>query len=201
MATNALSITIDFTDSIIDEMVSTIDKHTHKLKDSVLQISSKPNKNVRSSKSLTIPSNMWVVGMLYYYVQLANRQNFMYDIIDYEGLSLQYIEYNEGDFYSWHEDFSMGFLGQDRDPLSTKQPSAQPPIEYTRKISFSLQLNDDYTGGDLQLYQPNGRRIQTIPPKKGLMTIFDSRTLHRVRKVKSGTRKSIVGWVSGPRWR
>ena len=33
------------------------------------------------------------------------------------------------------------------------------------------------------------------------MILFDSRTQHRVLKVKSGVRKSIVGWTVGPRWR
>ena len=37
--------------------------------------------------------------------------------------------------------------------------------------------------------------------EKGTIIIFDSRMRHRVRKVKSGTRKSIVGWVEGPRWK
>jgi PKHD-type hydroxylase len=31
--------------------------------------------------------------------------------------------------------------------------------------------------------------------------LFDSRTPHRVRKVRSGLRKSLVGWVVGPRWK
>ena len=31
--------------------------------------------------------------------------------------------------------------------------------------------------------------------------LFDSRTQHRVLPVKSGLRKSIVGWTVGPRWK
>lgn len=198
MASPALSLTIELPDSINTEIINTI--NTDDLKQSVL-LNDSVDKNIRSSKNLFTGSKPWFVGMFYYYIQLVNRQNFMYDILDFESMSLQYAEYNQGDFYSWHEDFTMQTLGQDLDKLSTKQPSAQPPIEYTRKISFSYQLNDDYTGGELQLYQPNGRALQTVPIKKGLMIIFDSRILHRVRKVKSGTRKSIVGWTVGPRWR
>ena len=33
------------------------------------------------------------------------------------------------------------------------------------------------------------------------MILFDSRTKHRVLKVTKGTRRSIVGWVVGPRWK
>ena len=39
------------------------------------------------------------------------------------------------------------------------------------------------------------------PKQKGIIAFFDSRTPHRVRKVKSGMRKSLVGWVVGPRWK
>jgi predicted 2-oxoglutarate/Fe(II)-dependent dioxygenase YbiX len=39
------------------------------------------------------------------------------------------------------------------------------------------------------------------PRKRGTIILFDSRTQHRVLKVKSGVRKSIVGWTVGPRWR
>ena len=37
------------------------------------------------------------------------------------------------------------------------------------------------------------------PRKRGTVVLFDSRTQHRVLKVTKGTRKSIVGWVVGPR--
>jgi PKHD-type hydroxylase len=43
--------------------------------------------------------------------------------------------------------------------------------------------------------------IYEVPKKKGLLVCFDSRARHRVNKVTSGRRKSLVGWVVGPRWR
>ena len=39
------------------------------------------------------------------------------------------------------------------------------------------------------------------PRQKGSIMLFDSRTPHRVHKVTRGVRKSIVGWVVGPRWK
>ena len=74
--------------------------------------------------------------------------------------------------------------------------------EYVRKLSFSLQLSDpeDYTGGEVQ-FMDNGRKTYFAPKQRGTLIMFDSRTPHRVRKVKSGMRKSLVGWVVGPRWR
>ena len=74
--------------------------------------------------------------------------------------------------------------------------------EYIRKLSFSLQLSDpkDYTGGEVQFLDNNGKTF-FAPKQRGTMIVFDSRTKHRVRKVKSGMRKSLVGWVVGPRWK
>ena len=40
-----------------------------------------------------------------------------------------------------------------------------------------------------------------IPRQRGTIVLFDSRTSHRVLKVTKGTRRSIVGWVVGPRWK
>jgi len=74
--------------------------------------------------------------------------------------------------------------------------------ELVRKLSFALQLShhDDYEGGNVQLIDENGE-YYVVPRKRGTIVLFDSRTQHRVMKVKSGVRKSIVGWTVGPRWK
>ena len=41
----------------------------------------------------------------------------------------------------------------------------------------------------------------TAPKNRGCMIVFDSRTIHRVTNIESGIRKSLVGWVLGPRWK
>jgi predicted 2-oxoglutarate/Fe(II)-dependent dioxygenase YbiX len=41
----------------------------------------------------------------------------------------------------------------------------------------------------------------TRSSRVGSVILFDSRTKHRVKKIRRGVRKSIVGWVVGPRWR
>ena len=75
-------------------------------------------------------------------------------------------------------------------------------IELVRKLSFSIQLSspDDYDGGNLQLMDEAGRSYIYSTTER-MYCLFDSRTQHRVLKVKKGTRKSIVGWVVGPRWK
>ena len=75
-------------------------------------------------------------------------------------------------------------------------------IELVRKLSFSIQLSspEDYEGGNLQLLDEGGQSY-IIPRQRGCIVLFDSDTQHRVLKVTKGTRKSIVGWVVGPRWK
>ena len=74
--------------------------------------------------------------------------------------------------------------------------------ELVRKLSFTLQLShpDDYEGGNVQFIDENGDNY-VAPRQRGSIVLFDSRTQHRVVKVKKGVRKSIVGWVLGPRWK
>ena len=75
-------------------------------------------------------------------------------------------------------------------------------VELVRKLSFVVQLSDpdDYEGGNLQLLDEHGGSY-IAPRQRGTVILFDSRTMHRVQKVKSGIRKSIVGWTVGPRWK
>ena len=58
----------------------------------------------------------------------------------------------------------------------------------------------DYRGGEVEFLDSGAKRF-LAPKQRGTMIVFDSRTRHRVRKIKSGIRKSIVGWVVGPRWK
>ena len=99
---------------------------------------------------------------------------------------IQHLQYTEYDsmyhgFYDKHED-------------------APTNINHglTRILSFTIQLSDDdsYTGGEVLIY--------TNPPCSskrsiGSMTIFPSNVVHEVTPVKTGFRKSLVGWVVGPR--
>ena len=71
-----------------------------------------------------------------------------------------------------------------------------------RDRSFTLQLShpDDYEGGNVQFIDDENRSFMA-PRQRGAIILFDSRTRHRVLKVKKGVRRSIVGWVLGPRWK
>ena len=164
------------------------------------------NKDKRNSENTWIPTTHWVAGFLWHYVERANRENFLYDLRNIDGESLQYTRYGEGQFYGWHNDAG---LSTQYKPVSLNNHSegraqdfVEENIELVRKLSFSIQLSgpDEYEGGNFQLLDEAGNNY-LAPRKRGCIVLFDSRTQHRVQKVRKGTRKSIVGWVVGPRWK
>ena len=164
------------------------------------------DKVIRNSKNLWIPTDHWIGGFLWHYVMRANRENFVYDLTCIDGENLQYTQYGEGQYYNWHIDAGIDTAYKPQFITSSAQNKAQDDInlngEYVRKLSFTLQLSDpeDYRGGEVQ-FMDNAGKSYFMPKQRGTIAFFDSRTPHRVRKVKSGMRKSIVGWVCGPRWK
>ena len=164
------------------------------------------NKDKRNSKNAWIPTTHWTAGLVWHYIERANRENFLYDIRNIDGESMQYTEYGVGEFYTWHNDAGISCHYK---PVSVgnhhegrQQDFIQENLELVRKLSFVVQLSDpeDYEGGNLQLIAEDGKSY-FAPRKKGTVIVFDSRTSHRVLKVTKGKRKSLVGWVVGPRWK
>ena len=109
----------------------------------------------------------------------------------------QYTIYDKGQYYDWHRD-TMDELHD------------EPWKGLTRKLSFTLFLNDpdEYDGGKFEIdtswrYGPHEswnrhfiiENMYNI--KKGSMILFQSQLWHRVTPVKSGKRKSLVGWYLG----
>jgi len=96
--------------------------------------------------------------------------------------SYQIAKSEVGEFHAWHQDG----LGQIADDAETDR---------TRKLSLSLLLNDDYEGGELEVF-PN----KPMKPQKGTMIFFPSFQCHQVLPVTKGTRYSLVMWFSGKPW-
>ena len=91
--------------------------------------------------------------------------------------SFQFTEYNKGEFYKWHTD---------NDNKSNQFDG--------RYFSCVIQLNDEYSGGKLEL-RVDDTDI-TLKSEIGTLYMFSSYLLHRVTEVTSGTRYSLVNWVS-----
>lgn len=174
--------------------------------DTSLLIDNKVNKKTRNSHNAWIPESHWIAGWLWYYVERVNRGNFCYDILDIDAGTLQYTHYGPGQFYNWHrdDDIDRMYIPKEKIQSNSNIGGDQLTIqgEMVRKLSFSLQLSDpeDYRGGELEFID-NTNKPFLAPKQRGTMVVFDSRVKHRVRRVKSGLRKSIVGWVMGPRWK
>lgn len=94
----------------------------------------------------------------------------------------QFTKYGEGCFYNYHEDLSAG-------------------ASSIRKLSMVVQLSDekDYTGGELILFSGNQKMV--VPKKQGTVIFFPSYVTHKVSKVNSGERFSLVAWLSGAPFR
>ena len=203
------SLPKDIVEILEKDLKNTFD---NQLKPSKLE-GDKINEKVRNSKNAWIPSTHWVGGFIWHYIQIANRSNFLYDLSHIDAETIQYTKYGVGDYYNWHQDSA---LYSHYRPNKTEQSaegsldnndeflinSVKINCEIIRKLSFSIQLSDpdDYEGGNLQLMDEN-RKSYIAPRQRGSIILFDSRTPHRVQKVRSGERKSIVGWVVGPRWK
>lgn len=130
--------------------------------------------------------SMFIERILWHYATHANRNVFGVEIKNI--FDIQYTIYegtNEG-YYDWHFDT---FWGND----STND----------RKLSITIQLSDgdDYKGGDFlldpQYEAPDPKALR----KKGSIFVFPSVIRHKVEPVTSGTRKSLVAWVEGPKWK
>ena len=164
------------------------------------------DKVIRNSTNVWIPTSHWVAGWLWYYIDKVNRENFCYDITEIDGGNIQYTQYGEGHYYHWHQDHDIDSFYKPQMVPNFAENQHQDQImiqgEYVRKLSFTVQLSDpsEYTGGEVQFMDNSGGTF-FAPKPRGTMIVFDSRVKHRVRKVKSGMRKSLVGWVVGPRWR
>jgi len=199
-----------------EDVVEILDKDlytnfNYKMQDSKLHGDSL-NKEKRNSKNTWIPTDHWIAGFLWHYVQKANRDNFLYDLSYIDGESMQYTRYGEGEYYNWHNDSSIAVHykpqalgisgGESINHEKVHIDYLNKNTEMVRKLSFTLQLSDpnDYEGGNVQLMNDAGQSY-IAPRKRGTIILFDARTQHRVNKVTKGTRRSIVGWVVGPRWK
>jgi PKHD-type hydroxylase len=195
----------DIPEKIIETIEEDLtDKFQEQMGDSKLMGDSL-NRDKRNSKNAWVPTTHWTAGLVWHYVERANRENFLYDIRNIDGESMQLTQYGIGEFYGWHND--AGISGQYK-PVSVgnhhegrAQDYLNENLELVRKLSFVVQLSDpdDYEGGNLQLLAEDGKSY-FAPRKRGTVIVFDSRTQHRVLKVTKGVRKSLVGWVVGKRW-
>lgn len=142
--------------------------------------------DVRSCKVSWIPLNqntLWLYDSLAYIVRQLNAKFFNFDVTGFFE-DMQYTVYgSSNDHYDWHID--------QVDDLRL------PP----RKLSLVLQLSDssEYEGGYLELMTDSNP--MKLDKKKSLVCVFPPWVLHRVTPVTSGTRRTLVVWATGPKFK
>jgi PKHD-type hydroxylase len=126
----------------------------------------------------------WIYDRLQRIALALNEQIYQYDLVGFSD-PFQYTVYRgaEGGHFGWHVD-------QEEKPLP-------------RKLSFSLQLShgNAYEGCDLELFGGSAREPLLAPRDRGLLIAFPSSVMHRVTPIRSGTRKALVFWTAGPKFR
>ena len=160
-----------FIQSIIDVGES------QKLEEANVGGKSSTSNNIRSTKISWITDKNILLTLKDKIFEVNKNKNWNYDITDM--FPFQYSVYYENDHYDWHVDVGSIQLGQKE-----------------RKISFSLILNDNYKGGELEFKDSN--KNMSLDLNKGDMVTFPSFLEHRVKPVLNGTRISLVGWMLGP---
>ena len=90
--------------------------------------------------------------------------------------NFQFTEYKIGDLFDWHED-----------KISNKYRIGV--------YSNTIQLDDDYVGGKFEIKNLNGEMIP-VENKKGSLYMFNPNLLHRITIIESGSRHSLINWVS-----
>ena len=138
--------------------------------------------NYRSSEQCWLCWDHWIAGIMHNIFISANNDFFHYDL-DHFDSGIQVTKYEVGQEYGYHID------------------QLPPHKKLPRKLSMSLILNDDFTGGEFEIYNPNTFKNEIIPTSTGSTIIFPSWVVHRVNPVKSGTRYSLVAWMNGPQFK
>ena len=142
------------------------------------------NAEIRQSKVSWINNNSrtsWLYDRMAWIARNLNGQFFDLDLFGFVE-DFQYTEYTVGNHYTWHMD---------------KGPGCIAP----RKLSLVLMLSDpsEYDGGDLEIF--TGVNTTTLDKKRGIVHAFPSYVMHRVTPVTRGVRRSLVVWISGPKFR
>ncbi len=125
----------------------------------------------------------WLQMLLWQYVEKANARGFGLDVE--RRSEIQLIEYraeqNAG--YDWHHDV---------------QWNGQSDLD--RKVSLTVQLSraDEYVGGDFEFDEV---KTNADFRSKGTVLAFPSYLRHRIHPITAGTRRALVAWFFGPRWR
>jgi hypothetical protein len=62
------------------------------------------NPSIRKSRNAWIPTTHWIGGLIWNYIEKANKEIFQYNLDCIDGESMQYTHYGINEHYAWHQD-------------------------------------------------------------------------------------------------
>lgn len=133
-------------------------------------------------------------------IEITERVNSQVFNLDLKScMNPQYTIYAKDMHFDWHPDGPLGVL-------DARGLNCIPDHLHWRKLTAVTALTPEtfYEGGDFQIMSPSASPkdcIHTIRLDAGSMIFFPAFTAHRVTPVQAGTRKTLVHWFCGPRWR
>lgn len=146
-------------------------------------------------------ANAWFFHKLNGIVETLNARFYGFDLNGYAYFQYTVYDGEAGGFYDWHMDMILGDGHLRDEHLGDESLHFD---EGTRKLSLSLLLSEpgiDFMGGQFLINDGRQESPLTIPLRKGEVAAFPSWMIHKVAPVTSGTRRSIVVWVLGPKFR
>ena len=148
----------------------------------------------------TVPQ--WLKEKLWRAICLYNERSYNFDLypIDSKYHEFNIVRYSQkGNFFTTHRDCRPTL-----NHIYTRRPM--------RKISISVQLSSNYTGGDLEIAESFRQKDilggEQTPPsdfrhkfktikKKGSLTIFTGFHMHESKPLESGLRDVLVCFING----
>ena len=67
----------------------------------------KEDKSFRDNQSVGIPTYYWFAGMIWHYIMRVNAHNFNYDITCFGEDMIEFMSYEKGGHYKWHQDHTL----------------------------------------------------------------------------------------------
>ena len=153
--------------------------------------------NIRQSKVALVGANEdndWLFALLNRAAENINNDFYRFDLTGFD--YFQYTEYRDrNDHYDFHVDMTYD---------SPNDNANLDGFYQNRKLSFSILLNDpkEFSGADFEFSDSGDPdHVVVAEQRKGRVIAFPSFVPHRVTPLMSGVRKSLVFWVTGPKFR
>jgi PKHD-type hydroxylase len=181
-----------FTDEEINKIVKQMDSHKLEKGKTITLKNEKISKTrICNIKFINYDNETdWVFHKLNTVIENINNKFYNFDLNGYQNFQYTVYDSREKGKYDYHMDSHIG------DNLNSHNEE--------RKLSLTFLLNEpnvDFRGGEFQVNSGAEKNAETVELPKGRIILFPSFIIHRVKPVTYGTRKSIVVWVVGPKFR